>query len=157
MLISTAPPGRKPSEPTMESEIQRFQATFARLVAEGADTVRIADAAVLTWLGIEAALSPVIGQRGVAALYKRSLFLARKDHPWLTAVYEGAQAPVDFAKLATAMLQQTVSSAVGANSALLQTFYDLLANLIGEALTRRLLQSVVEQPSNAYPMEDTSP
>ena len=141
----------------MESEVQRFQAIFARLGAEGADAGRIADPAVTTWRGLEAAFSPLIGQRGFAALFKRCLFLARTDHPWLAAVYEGTQAPGDFTALATALSQQTVSSAVGANSAMLQTFYDLLANLIGDALTQRLLRSVVEQPYNANPVEVTSP
>ena len=53
----------------------------------GADAVQIADAAVAIWARVHAALAPLIGQRGSAALYKRSLHLARADYSWLVAAF----------------------------------------------------------------------
>ena len=46
-----------------------FEATFARLAAEGVDAGRVAEQAVATWRELDATLSPIIGQRGVDALY----------------------------------------------------------------------------------------
>jgi hypothetical protein len=126
----------------MQSEVGRFRSVLEQLVAEGAVAARIADKTVSMWHDIDAVLSPIIGQRGVAALYKRSLYLVRADYPWLAVVHEGALKPDEFAALQTALLQQTSSNAATASGALLQTFFDLLTNLIGKSLTERLLRSV---------------
>ena len=67
---------------------------FARLAAESVDNVRIAEIAISIWNGVGAALSPIIGQAGVAALFKRSVYLTRITHPCLLAVDEGARPPV---------------------------------------------------------------
>ena len=41
--------------------------------------------------------------------------------------------------------------------ALLQTFYELLASLVGPSLTERLLRSVWAHSSSGPPAQDTSP
>ena len=129
--------------------------------AEGADAAQIADLSVSTWRAVDAALSPVIGQRGVAALYKRSLYLIRADHPCLSAVYEGELGPGEFAGLHTALSGQSSSDAAAANGALLRAFHDLLAHLIGASLTGQLLRSVLhhsafDNPSSGHAVQDTS-
>lgn len=129
--------------------------------AEVSDAAQIADLSVSTWRAVDAALSPVIGQRGVAALYKRSLYLTRADHPCLSAVYEGELGPGEFAGLHTALSAQSNADAAAANGALLQAFHDLLANLIGALLTRQLLRSVLppsifDNPSGGHAVQDTS-
>ena len=111
------------------------------LAASGADAGKIADRAVEAWTAIDGALSPIVGARGVAALYKRSVHLAVQDHPWLVAAYEGALRPGDFASLRAALSLQTGANAAAAHDAILQTFQDLLDNLIGQSLTQRLLQA----------------
>lgn len=125
--------------------------------ADGADPQGIADGAVAVWAAIDAALSPVIGVRGNAALYKRSLHLARVQHPWLGAAYEGAVEPGDYGALRTALAQQTAADASQAHDTLLRIFNDLLADLIGRSLTRRLLQAAWSPNSYGNAVQDDSP
>lgn len=99
----------------------------------------------------------MIGQRGSAALYQRSLHLARADYPWLGAAYEGAAERGEFDALRSALAQQTPEHAAAAHDSLLQTFIDLLADLIGESLTQRLLQAAWDSPSSGHAVKDTSP
>lgn len=115
------------------------------------------DEALPVWRKIDAALSPVIGQRGVAALYQRSLFLTCTDHPSLRPAYESAQRPGDFEALKAALVLPTGPAAEAANRALLQTFIDLLARLVGRALTERLLESVLNPSSRGPAVQDTPP
>ena len=138
----------------MPTEAQPPQATAAPATQ---DPVEVAAAAVSTWRSVEAALSPIIGKRGVAALYQRSLFLTRVLHPCLASVHEGALQPGEFAALHGVLSKQPAATAAAASHALLETFRGLLANLIGEALTERLLKSVWDKPSNGPAVQDTSP
>jgi hypothetical protein len=123
----------------------------------GADPQGIADAAVAVWTAIDVALSPVIGARGNAALYKRSLHLARAQHPWLAAAYDGAVQPGDYSALRTALAQQSATDASQGHEALLTTFHDLLADLIGRSLTRRLLQAAWSPHSYGNAVQDDPP
>ena len=132
----------------MQNEARSIQAILKRLATEGADAVKTAEAAEAIWHDVNAALSPIVGSYGVAALYKRSLHLTRVDYPWLTAVYEETIEPGQFAALRVALSQQTSSNAAAANGALLQAFCNLLTNLIGESLTERLLRPVGDNPSS---------
>ena len=141
----------------MESVTQRIQASLARLAAQDASVEQIAQAAVATWRDIDAALSPIIGQRGVAALFMRSLHLSRAHYPWLTMAAESIPPQNDFTALQTAVAQQTCADAMAANAALLQNFTDLLANLIGASLTERLLRSVGDHPSSGHAVQETTP
>ena len=140
----------------MENERRGLQAALARLAAQGADAARIADTAVATWLRIDAALSPIVGQGGVATLYQRSLYLKRLDHPWLMAAYEAA-IPGNFDALHTALSRQTSATAAAANAELLQTLHELLTSLIGASLTERLLQSVWDHLSSGDAVRDNTP
>jgi hypothetical protein len=140
----------------MENAAQRIQANLEHLSTQGADAAQIADAAVTIWRDINAALSPLIGQRGVTALYKRSLYLSRGDYPWLAAVAEGALHASDFTSLRTALAQQTSANASAANGVLLNAFTELLTNLVGVSLTERLLLSVWEHHSNGHSEQENT-
>ena len=135
---------------------ERIQAGLAQLAAQDANAAQIADAAVAIWRGVDTALSPIIGQRGVAALYKRSLYLSRADSPCLAAVAEGALLPNDFDGLRAALALQTSADAVGANGLLLQNFTELLSSLIGASLTARLLRSVLDHPTSGHALQETT-
>lgn len=137
----------------------RIPKTFeplAPLASDGADARQIADASVAIWRAIDGALSPVVGRRGSAALYQRSLHLARTDYPWLAAAYESAAEPGDFAALHCALAQQTAGQAAAAHDSMLQTFVDLLADLIGQSLAQRLLQPAWVLSSGGPAAQDTS-
>lgn len=128
----------------------------APLIPQAEDRIlalRVADAAVTAWRELDAALSPIIGQRGVAALYQRSLYLTRGDYPWLAGVHQATVRAGEFAPLHTVLSQQTSATAAGACSALLATFRNLLTRLIGASLTERLLPPIPPAP----PAPDPSP
>ena len=121
-----------------------------RLTSEGREPRRVADSIVAIWLDIDRALSPVIGERGVSAVYKRSVNLIRADFPWLWRAYEGVPDQGQFVVLGTQISQQSTSNGLTANIALLHAFCNLLENLIGKALTDRLLRTALDnRPTGA--------
>ena len=137
-------------------ESQESQRIAAALVRRAETAQQIADAMVSTWQAIDAALSPIIGQRGVAMLYKRSLYLIAPTHPWLAGTHEGSQATMDLAALRSVFAQQSSTHAAAAGGAFLQTFHELLSSLIGPSLTERLLRPVWAPFSSGPPAQDTS-
>ncbi len=123
----------------------------------GLDSTRIASDIVAICSEIDAALSPIIGQRGVAALFKRSVHVASLSHGWLTPVHAGAATNNDSAGLAVSVGQQTPAEAAAVGGLFLQTFYELLTTLIGPSLTERLLRSVWANFLSGTPERETSP
>jgi hypothetical protein len=140
----------------MQARTPGVVVTLARLEREGADPASIATDAVAVWRDIDAALAPIIGHAGVIALYKRSLYLTRLSHPCLAIVYEAVPVSEGYAPLHSVLSQQAKADAIAAIGALLQTFHDLLAHLIGESLTGRLLRSVWDSPSSGHAVQDTA-
>ena len=132
-------------------------APLARRVGADASAAQVAAAAVATWHEIDAALAPFVGPRGVAALYKRSLHLARAAHPWLAGASAGLHDALDLAALDVVLARQDSASAAAGGGALLQTFHDLLATLVGPSLTERLLRSVWANTSSGSPAQDATP
>lgn len=124
----------------------------------GAGVDEVADAVLALWGAIGRALDPIIGQRGVAALYHRSLKLTARSHPWLAVVPAGplADADADLAALKAAFTRQSAEAAVAGGDALFETFRELLASLVGDPLTERLLRSVWTPPQGAVPQQDIS-
>ena len=102
------------------------------------------DKVVSVWRDIDTALAPIIGHRGVAALFGRSLHLTRAVYPWLTAPHENTPDRIDFASLQSTLSEQTSDDVVALNDTLLRKFAELLSNLIGVSLTERLLRPVVD-------------
>lgn len=99
-----------------------------------------ADAAIAAWRDVDDALAPIIGRRGVAAIYQHSLDLTRANHPWLSAACAAAAELGGFAPLHQALVQQTPANAAAAQHALLRTFRAQLAGLIGGSLAGQLLR-----------------
>src|SRR5688500_6699558 len=85
-----------------------------------------------------------MGQGSIAVLYLRSLHIIRAAYPWLEATHEELHKPMDLVSLRGVLVQQTSVEAAAAGGALVQTFYDLLASLIGPALTEQLPRAVWE-------------
>jgi hypothetical protein len=141
----------------MEGGTRQITLTFAQLAVNCGSIDQVIDCAIATWCKVDAALSPVIGPGGVAALYRRSLYLRRADFRWLAAVHENALLPDNYTALRSALGKQTDATVVQATGALLQTFVDLLTNLLGDTLTDRLLRPVWDNPSSGDAVQDTSP
>lgn len=140
-----------------DREGRRIAAALAQRAGEGADAARIAEAVCATWQAIDAALAPILGSRGVAALYKRSLYLTGAAHPWLAGLHDSVQDTIELSALRPVLAQQTVADAAAGGNALLQALNQLLASLIGPSLTERLLCSVWADSSSGAPAQDTSP
>lgn len=130
--------------------------SWERLASEGADAGEIAEHAIALWRGISEALSPIIGQSGITALYQRSVYLTSVDHRCLQGASELAAAPDSFAPLRAALAPLSGAEAASAASALAYTFRDLLAHLIGGSLTERLLRSVWNSPSSGQAVQDNA-
>lgn len=120
-----------------------------------ASSTQVADAVICIWGEVDQALSPIVGQRGVAALYSRSLKLSTAAHPWLAPGYQSALSAVDTSTLRTALAQQTPEEAAAGGSALFKTFHELLASLVGPALTEQLLISVWAESMDWPPEQET--
>ena len=122
----------------------------ARLVAARAtplalgspNSAEIADATVTTWQAASAALVPVIGQLGFAALFVRCVHLSAEQFPWLAISGPAAPGRVDLEALRTAFARQRSERAADGARALQHHFTDLLTSLVGASLTERLLRSV---------------
>lgn len=102
-----------------------------------AESLRIANEALEHWRAILAALSPIIGEHGVGALYRRTLFLARADHAWLELPQELDD--LEFESLRNGLARREPADAARASAAVFHIFSDLLSSLIGASLAGRLL------------------
>ena len=140
----------------MPAETPMMLTRFVRQSAAGADAARVADMAIAIWKDVGIVLSPIIGQTGVAALFKRSVHLTRGAHPCLAAVLDDHAQPGELGALQAVLAQQTRATVMAANTALLQNFQDLLISLIGLSLTERLLRPVWDQPSSGQAEQDNA-
>jgi hypothetical protein len=83
-------------------------------------------------------LEPVIGVGGVEALFGRALHLTARRLSWLPSAASGnSAAPMDVFQICLA--GRSASEASDAGETLLLTFAGLLAGMVGESLTGRLL------------------
>lgn len=122
----------------------------------GATAGQVADAVGAIWLEIDQALHPILGRRGVAALYTRSLKLTVAAYPWLGPGYQRSLSVVDPAALRAAIAEQTGTEATAGATALFKSFHELLVSLVGASLTDRLLRSVWDHSSGAASAQDTN-
>jgi len=126
--------------------------TLAQRAGQAPDARAVAEASVSTWTQVSERLAPVIGERGVEALFQRSLHLGSATYPWLAvaATEEPGVARLD--RLRLRLVERDSGSAAEASALLLLTFSALLAAMIGDALTDKLLE-----PVWATPALDTKP
>ncbi len=99
------------------------------------------DAGINLWEQMATQLIALIGEDGFNSLYARSVFLSQSIFPWLAASSLPPRTDHRFANLKTSLDGQTPAQAVKANRFLLITFTDILASLIGEPLTARVLRT----------------
>ena len=126
---------------------EAIRSTLAHCAGEAPDSSAIAEAALGMWSRTSHRLEPVIGLRGVDALFNRALHVTCRTYPWLatTAVEEDGTAQLVGLRLRLASRDRV--EAEEASYVLLMTFTLLLANLIGESLTKRLLAPVWFPPT----------
>ena len=147
----------RPMESQESQESRQLPCALESLARQGGNTAQIVAAIVSAWTQIEAALTPIIGQHGVAALYERSLYLTRVNHPWLAAVPENTEARMDLTALSSVLAKQKSAAAAAGGGAHLQAVYELLSSLIGASLTGRLLRSTWSGSFTGRAAQDPSP
>jgi hypothetical protein len=121
---------------------EAIRSTLARHSEGSADSSAIAEATLRTWREVAAQLAPVIGPRGTDALFIRSLHLMCSRYPWLGGAQGGPEGGAPLVSLKAHLETREASVASEACQALLVTFTEQLASLIGESLTERLLGPV---------------
>lgn len=140
----------KPNQSTLSADALAYKVT------QGENSLHVADTVTLAWRRIDEALSPLIGQRGVAGLYQRTLHVTGIDYPWLAICYKGIAHEMNLDDLNRVLIQQSTMEAANAGAMLLQTFYDLLSSLIGSTLTARLLRDVWRSSSGSSSAQDST-
>ncbi|MEO8767785.1 MAG: hypothetical protein ABI363_05520 [Nitrosospira sp.] len=118
------------------SDLRRHQ-IIKSLMAEPNE--KVADAAIDLWERLAAQIISIVGDEGFSSLYARCIFLSRSKYPWLSVSQLTPSADRQFAELKTSLEGQTPAQASEANSLLLINFTNILASLIGEQLTTRIL------------------
>ena len=119
-----------------------IRSTLARHAGGVADSCAVAEAALGAWQQVAERLDPVIGARGVAVLFARALHLTRKRFAWLVVAWDPADGGASHILLKACFAARGTEDAAQAACALLATFTELLATLVGESLTERLLGPV---------------
>jgi hypothetical protein len=97
------------------------------------------DSAIGLWEQMASQIISIVGEGGFNSLYARSVYLTQSSFPWLTA--SSPQTDQRFAALKASLEAQTPAQANVANRLLLITFTDIVASLIGDPLTTRILRS----------------
>ncbi len=122
--------------------IPAVRRTLEARTASAADAGAVAEVTAAVWRQLVASLEPVIGARGVEVVFDRALKLTGTCHPGLRigARGDGATPLGDFT---TRLAALETHQAIEASSTLLATFIELLATLIGESLTKRLIDPVL--------------
>lgn len=107
-----------------------------------ATALEIADAFSTILIAIDAALTPTLGRPAVILLFERSFLANARAYPWMASLGEGNRLRMDVAAVRMLLSRQPSPEAAAAGSAFLQTFYDLLVDLLGMSLSERLLRPV---------------
>jgi len=142
VLSRAIEPASSPTSVSMDSRDSRPLVTaLAERIGDSTDAVQTTLIVVAMWREINASLSPILGERGVAAIYKRSLYLAA-DYPWLMRMHQDIDGSIDLDALGSVLSEQSSTDASAAGRALLESFYSLLTTLIGTSLTERLFRAV---------------
>lgn len=102
----------------------------------------MSDVIVSVWREIVVTLEPIIGTLGMAALYKRTLDVNLPAFPWLEETAREVQAVVDLPALKAVLTTRTDVDAADCGRALVKTFKETLATLLGRPLTEQLLRSI---------------
>jgi hypothetical protein len=143
---------------TLSEESRQIVASLVHRVGPNADIATVAQAIASILQDMDAALTPIIGQQGVVALYRRSLHLCASNHPRLAGTYDSVQAAsLDLTALKSVLVEQSEADALFFGDVLLTTFYELLSTLIGPSLTARLLRGVWEPSLSDTPSQENSP
>ena len=121
---------------------ETIRRTLVHSAGDTSNAKSIAQATLSTWHQVSIRLVPVIGARGVDALFKRALHVTSRTHPWLVIDGHDENLAIFLSGLRARVATRESIEALEACHALLLNFTELLASLIGDSLTKRLLMTV---------------
>lgn len=126
----------------LQSEVLMMNEIITQLLECDASTCEIAAVAADKWKQLDAGLKPIIGCRGLDAIYTHGAQLTAEDFPWLHVVDAHMRPFAGFEWLEAQLAKQEPEIAVAANATFYNNVCDLLASLVGAPLTERLLTSI---------------
>ncbi len=132
---------------------EAIRGTLARRAGPVSNAVATAEAAASTWRSVTEQIAPVIGVRGFDVLFGRALHKTSATFPWLEVARNRGGSAGMLPGLIACLARQDTSTAAEASGTLLFTFTEMLATLIGESLTTRLLAPVWASPSSSSGQE----
>lgn len=135
---------------------EALQKTLISRSGGALDPRAIAEATLGIWEQIAFQLKPVIGSRGVDVIFLRAVDMTSISFPWLVLDEGDEKLATLLANLKVLLADREAEASAKASIALLVTFTDLLATLIGESLAERLLLPVWESLSPASKQESRS-
>lgn len=144
------------STPTRDRCCEAIRRTLMHYAGDALEASVVAEATLCILQQIAAQLTPVIGPRGIDALFRHSLHLTRTFLPWLAQSEVSEDSTVLLASLKAGLADLEPKAAIEASHALLMTFTKLLTSLIGKSLTNRLLSLVWVPLSPASEQETKS-
>lgn len=100
---------------------------------------------IQSWRRLSDQLGPLIGDNGFCALFGRACRIVGPDHCWLADTPPCKARDKQITALDTMLASVAPEQAQAAHAALLQTFTELLAALIGQALASRLLDAALHE------------
>jgi len=125
-----------------KNDDERLQLICQALALQaGASHANVVEHSLCAWERLAAQLSPLIGEAGLCALYSRALRLAMPQHAFPLAAPANGPVAILLAALREHLAVIDMQAAARANAVLLDTFTGLLASLIGNALTIRLMNA----------------
>ena len=99
------------------------------------------DALLAVWEPLAIQVISIVGEAGFSSLYARSIFITQQNCPWYVLPSQSPQTAERFMEFKMNFERLSPAQYSEANSLLLITFTDILASLIGEQLTLRILHS----------------
>jgi hypothetical protein len=136
----------------MDNKDEKRRQLIRAMLAQPGGADDAAERHLLPWRSLAVHLSPLIGEIGFGALYGRTGRMLAQQHGWLTLGPSTQTMDALFQTLKEDLARTEPAHAALANEALLTTFTQLLSELIGEALTTKLIDSAwngAQAPNNA--------
>lgn len=117
---------------------------YSEDLRRGQDATYIADTIVAAWESVGFILQRILGKGGFNALFFQSIEVTGQTYRWLAVLSRDGQPNLDLKAFRVLLLNQETVDFAAASDALLSTFLNMLADLIGFSLTKRLLQPVLD-------------
>lgn len=132
-----------------------FRRMLTREAGSGADSSAVAAAARRLCEQFARQLTPLLGEAGVAAVYTRSLHLARRQFPEYAPGHEPDRDESPLTRAQRFLERQESPVAPEAAAAMLTTVGELLASFIGESLTTHLLREAWPDDFSSDPPQES--